>query len=81
LGVTDRSINCDLAQRAMNYLVYYAQPSKTTSIRTQLDALYVHRKNLNLSINMKFNFKQTYSLQTKQRTKIHHTWKRPLKQA
>ena len=40
LGVTDRSINCHLAQSAMNYLLYYTQPSKTTSIRTQLGALY-----------------------------------------
>jgi hypothetical protein len=40
LGVTDRSINCHLAQSAMNYLLYYTQPTKTTSIRTQLGALY-----------------------------------------
>ena len=38
----DRSINCHLAQSAMNYLLYYTQPTKTTSIRTQLDALYGH---------------------------------------
>jgi hypothetical protein len=40
MGVTDRSINCHMALSAMNYLLYYTQPTKTTSIRTQLDALY-----------------------------------------
>jgi len=35
LGVADRSINCHLAQSAMNYLLYYTQLTKTTSIRTQ----------------------------------------------
>ena len=46
--MTDRSINCHLSQSAMNYLLYYAQPTKTTSIRRttsirkQLDALYGH---------------------------------------
>jgi len=29
-------------QSAMNYLLYYTQPNKTSSIRTQLDPLYVH---------------------------------------
>ena len=35
LVVTDRSINCHLAESALNYLLYYTQPTKTTSIRTQ----------------------------------------------
>ena len=39
-GLTDRSINCHVAQSDINYLLYYTQPTKTTSIRTQLDALY-----------------------------------------
>jgi len=29
---------------------------------------------------LKFNFKQTHPLRTKQRTKIHHTWRRTQKQ-
>jgi hypothetical protein len=41
-GVTDRSINCHLVKSAMNYLLYYTQLTKTTPIRTQLDALYGH---------------------------------------
>jgi len=40
--VTDRSINCHLAQSAMDYLFNYTQPTKTISIRTQLEALYGH---------------------------------------
>jgi len=33
-GVTDRSIDCLLAQSDINYLLYYTQPTKTTSIIT-----------------------------------------------
>jgi hypothetical protein len=32
----------NLLSNAMNYLLYYKQPTKTTSIKTQLDALYGH---------------------------------------
>jgi hypothetical protein len=38
----DRSINCHMDKITMNYLLYYTKPNKTTSIRTQLDALYGH---------------------------------------
>ena len=38
LGMTDRSINC---QSAMNCLFYYTQRTKTTSVRTQLNAMSV----------------------------------------
>jgi len=31
-----------VAHSVMNYLLYYTEPTKTTSIRTQLDALYGH---------------------------------------
>ena len=31
-----------LVQSIMNYLLYYVQPTNTTSIRTQLHALYEH---------------------------------------
>ena len=50
-----------LAQSAMNYLLYYTQLTKTTSILTQLDALYGQFQ------------ADTSFLRTKQRTKIHHT--------
>jgi hypothetical protein len=42
LGATDQSINCHLAQNIINYSLYYTQPTKTTSTRTQLDSLYGH---------------------------------------
>jgi hypothetical protein len=38
LGMTDRSINC---HSAMNCLLYYTQRTKTTSVRTQLNAMSV----------------------------------------
>ena len=31
-----------LTQSAMNYMLYDTQPTKTISIRTQLNALYAH---------------------------------------
>ena len=33
-------IKSEAKRRAMNYLLYYTQLTKTTPIRTQLDALY-----------------------------------------
>ena len=38
LGMTDWSINC---HSAMNCLLYYTQRTKTTSVRTQLNAMSV----------------------------------------
>ena len=35
-------IKIEAKLRAMNYLLYYTQLTKTTPIRTQLDALYGH---------------------------------------
>ena len=51
----------------MNNLLYYTQLTKTTSILTQLDALYGQFQ------------ADTSFLRTKQRTKIHHTQKQAYK--